>query len=195
MADYGFPPAAIHPDRPPHQPLRVGFVGTLSDYKGAEVFARAVEHSGLGPDELHASIHGHLDWFPEVAERLRALAADVPALELAGPFAPADREKVLADLDLQVVPSLWWENSPLTIHEAHQRGIPVLASDRGGMAELLSHGGGHTFPPGDHAALAGLISEIVNDPSQIDAMRRSIPPVKPIEEDVALLEELARALA
>ena len=193
VADYGFPPAPVRPEAPVTAPLRVGYVGTLSDYKGVEVFARAVEHSGLTPDELRASVHGHLDWFPEVAARLRAVADDCPALTLAGPFDPSDRERVLATLDLLVVPSLWWENSPLTIHEAHQRGLPVLASDRGGMAELLSHGGGHVFPPGDHVALAGLLSELAAEPARVAQMRRTIPPVRPIEDDVALVERLARA--
>ncbi len=212
MSDYGFPavetlsvgganrsggagPSGGAGRPAANAPLRIGYVGTLSDYKGPEVFARAVESSGLGPERLRATFHGHLDWFPDLAERLRALAARVPALELVGPFAPSEREQVLAGLDLMVVPSLWWENSPLTIHEAHQRGIPVLTSDRGGMAELVSHGGGRTFPPGNHVALAGLIRALVDDPGLVDALRRSIPAVKPIEDDVALLERLMGELA
>jgi glycosyltransferase involved in cell wall biosynthesis len=190
VSDYGFPPAPVIPPRPLRRPIRFGFVGTLSDYKGVEVFARAVAATGRSSDELVASIHGHLDWFPEVAAELRQLADDCPLLELAGPFDPSRRDRVLGALDVLVVPSLWWENSPLTIHEAHQRGIPVLASDRGGMAELLAAGGGHTFPPGDADALAALICELVDEPEQIEILRRAIPPVKPIEDDVKLLEEL-----
>ncbi len=176
------------------RPLRVGFIGTLSDYKGAEVFARAVARTGLGPEALRASVHGHLDWFPEVAERLRGLAADCVALDLAGPFAPHERDAIFARLDVLVVPSLWWENSPLTIHEAHQRGVPVFTSDRGGMAELVSRGGGRVFPPGDDAALARLLQHVVSDPREVDAMRATIPVVKPIEDDVSLIERLGAEL-
>ena len=194
VADYGFPePPDPPPRRPAGQPLVAGYVGTLSDYKGVEVFARAVAASGLGPDRLRAPVHGHLDWFPDVAERLRGIAAGAPALELRGPFAPADREAVFAELDLLVVPSVWWENSPLTIHEAFQRGVAVLTSDRGGMAELVAKGGGRTFPPGDADALGRLLVELADAPEQVDALAASRPPVRPLSEDVALVEELVAA--
>lgn len=191
VADYGFPAPAPVTATPAGRPLRVGTVGTLSDYKGVEVVGRAVAATGLGPDRLQVSIHGHLDWFPEVAARLGAIAEVTPALTLAGPFAPADREAVFAELDLLIVPSLWWENSPLTIHEAFQRGVPVLTSDLGGMAELVERGGGLTFAPGDHDALAALLVQLAGDPSQVDALAATIPAVRSIDEDVVLLETLA----
>lgn len=193
VADYGFPAASPAVRRAPGTPLRVGYVGTLSDYKGVLVLARAVEAAGLPPERMTVGVHGHLDWFPDVAAELRTIAARAPGLRLAGPFAPAEREAVFAALDLLVVPSLWWENSPLTIHEAFQRGVPVLTSDRGGMAELVAHGGGAVFPPGDHAALAQLLRELAADPARVAELAASIPPVRPLAEDVRLVERLARA--
>jgi glycosyltransferase involved in cell wall biosynthesis len=197
QADYGFSrpatPPAPRAARAPGAPLRVAYVGTLSDYKGVEVFARAVERVEEG---LTATIHGHLEWFPEVATRLRSIAARCrDRLLLAGPFEPDSRDAVLSGIDLLVVPSLWWENSPLTIHEAWQHGIPVLASDRGGMAELLAQGGGATFPPGDDLALAELLLAAASDPTQLADWAAGIPPVRSIGEDVKLLEKLARELS
>jgi glycosyltransferase involved in cell wall biosynthesis len=145
---------------------------------------------------VHGSVHGHLDWFPEEAQRLAAIAERCPAaLALPGPFAPHERSRVLAGLDVLVVPSLWWENSPLTIHEAWQHGVPVFASERGGMAELVGRGGGALFPPGDHAALAGLLQRAARDPAWLRSLAATIPGVRPIEEDVRLLERLARDAA
>lgn len=192
-ADYGFPPPAPIPPRgATGSPVRVGFVGTLSDYKGVELFARAAA-AATGP--LRCSIHGPTTWFPDVTERLRAVEATCEHLELAGPFAPDDKAAIYAQLDLLVVPSVWWENSPLTIHEAWQHGVPVLTSDRGGMAELVGHGGGASFPVGDEAALARALSDVAADPSRIDAWRATIPPVRAIGEDVALLERLHAELS
>lgn len=192
-ADYGFPPAvSVAPaTRDDDAPLRVGYVGTLSDYKGVEIFARAVTEVGAAPERFAASIHGHTEWFPEISARLEAIADDCPSLTLAGPFGVDEKDAVWSALDLLVVPSLWWENSPLTIHEAWQHGVPVLASDRGGMAELIAHGGGATFPPGDASALAAHLSALLDDRTPLDAWRCSIPPVRPISEDVQLLERLA----
>ncbi len=198
FADYGFPaPAADRPARVRRargDPLRVGFVGTLSEYKGADVLAHAVARSGLGAAQLSASIHGALDWFPEVGAELVALAATTPALHLRGPFDPARREGIYAELDLLVVPSLWWENSPLTIHEAWQRGVPVLTSDLGGMAELAAQGGARVFPPGDVEALAALLVELAGDPTVLDALVAGIPEVRPIADDVVLFEQLGEQL-
>jgi len=192
VADYGFPapPPRRPARRPAGGPLRAGYVGTLSDYKGVLVFARAVAQSGLPRSRLLAPVHGHLDWFPEIAAELRRVAATTPALELRGPFPPGRREEVFAELDLLVVPSLWWENSPLTIHEAFQRGVPVLTSARGGMAELVARGGGETFPPGDAAALAQKLVLHADQPARIDALAAAIPPVRALSEDVALVERL-----
>lgn len=189
-ADYGFPPPAPAPAREGQaDPPRVAFVGTLSDYKGVEVFARAV--ASLPRGTVEATIHGEPSWFPRVAEVLGGLEAETPDLRLAGAFAPERREGVFAGIDWLVVPSLWWENSPLTIHEAHQRGVPVLASDRGGMAELLARGGGLTFAPGDHEALGRLLARLARDPDVWRRCAASIPPVRPIGEDVRLLERIA----
>jgi glycosyltransferase involved in cell wall biosynthesis len=196
VADYGFPDPEPRPPRvPAGSPLRVGYVGTLSDYKGVEIFARAVELSGLPETRLQASIHGHLDWFPDVAARLARIAERSPALTLAGPFAQEDREAVFAGFDLLVVPSLWWENSPLTIHEAFQRGVPVLTSDRGGMAELVAGGGGLTFPPGDAEALARRLVELAEQPDRVDELAAGIPGVRRLAEDVALVEQLVGEIA
>jgi glycosyltransferase involved in cell wall biosynthesis len=195
-ADYGFPPAVpvARPIRDADAPLHVGFVGTLSDYKGAEVFARAVAAVGASPERLAASIHGHTEWFPEISARLQQVADGCPALTLAGPFGADRKDAVWSALDLLVVPSLWWENSPLTIHEAWQRGVPVLASELGGMAELVAQGGGATFPPGDADALAAQLAALLDDPAPLESWRASIPPVRLIAEDVALLESLAAEL-
>jgi len=62
------------------------------------------------------------------------------------------------------------------------------------MAELLAQGGGATFPPGDEAALAGLLARAAREPELLEAWRKGIPPVRDITEDVRLIESLAREL-
>jgi glycosyltransferase involved in cell wall biosynthesis len=53
-----------------------------------------------------------------------------------------------------VVPSIWYENSPNVILEAFAHRTPVVASDLGGMAELVEDGvNGLRFTPGDASSL------------------------------------------
>ena len=70
-------------------------------------------------------------------------------------------QEVLAGFDVLVVPSTWYENSPLTIHEARQCGVPVIASRLGGMEELVHDGvDGALFAPGDSVDLARVIRSL-----------------------------------
>ncbi|MFA5126564.1 MAG: glycosyltransferase [Patescibacteria group bacterium] len=62
--------------------------------------------------------------------------------------------ELLGSMDILVVPSLCYENSPTVIYEALGMGLPVLASDIGGVSELIREGvNGWVFPAGDFAAL------------------------------------------
>ncbi|TOE31852.1 hypothetical protein CGJ44_25955, partial [Vibrio parahaemolyticus] len=46
---------------------------------------------------------------------------------------------LLKDVDWVIVPSTWWENSPMVIQEAFNHGRPLIVSDIGGMAEKVAH--------------------------------------------------------
>lgn len=59
---------------------------------------------------------------------------------------------LLNKADILVVPSLCYENSPTVIYEALSIGLPVIATDIGGVAELIKEGkNGWIFPAGDFA--------------------------------------------
>ncbi len=88
--------------------------------------------------------------------------------------------QVHAGLDVLVVPSVWYENSPTVILEAYAAGTPVLVSDLGGMAELVQDGvSGFTFSTGNAAALAGLLQRLMDHREDLEALRAACPPSKP----------------
>ncbi len=63
-----------------------------------------------------------------------------------------------------IVPSIWYENQPFTILEAFAAGKPVIASDMGGMAELVANRErGLLVKPGDSQALANAMNQIASD--------------------------------
>src|SRR5262249_42018856 len=120
----GYPGPVFPPRRrDPRRPLRARYVGGIYPSKGVHVLVRALRE--LAGEPLELSVHGHLDWFPDYAAGLRAEAADL-AVTFHGPFEPARVDEVLSRLDLLVVPSIWYENMPITIHEAHRHGMPVV---------------------------------------------------------------------
>ncbi|HWO41241.1 MAG TPA: glycosyltransferase family 4 protein [Candidatus Eisenbacteria bacterium] len=65
---------------------------------------------------------------------------------------------------VQVVPSLWAEPFGIVAAEAMMRGTAVIASNSGGLAEIVRDGEtGFLVPPGDIEALAGRLTQILQD--------------------------------
>jgi glycosyltransferase involved in cell wall biosynthesis len=96
-----------------------------------------------------------------------ALARQVSARGLGGRFVLAgfrpDFDRVLPSLDL-LVQSSYTEGMPNVVLEACAAGVPVVATDVGGTAEILVDGqGGHLVPPGDPTALSQQILRILLD--------------------------------
>ncbi len=117
-------------------------------------------------------------------------------IEFMGKYKPSDVARVFSEIDVLVVPSLWYENSPLVIHEAFATRTPVLASGIGGMAELVADGkGGITFSAGSAEDLACKIQKLAEDESLRSSLARSAPKVKTIEENAQELEETYKRLA
>lgn len=186
---YGYPGPRYPPRRrDPARVLRVGYVGGIYASKGVHVLVEAFGH--LRGEPLELSIHGHMDWFPDYAASLRR-SADGAAVHFAGGFSAERVDDVLSRLDLLVVPSVWYENMPITIQEAHRHGIPVVATALGGMSEAVEHGvTGLTFPRGDSLALAEALRSLAYDAALYDRLAANRPEVATLAEVVDRLEAL-----
>jgi glycosyltransferase involved in cell wall biosynthesis len=78
---------------------------------------------------------------------------------------------LLAGARALVLPSIWYENQPFVILEAFAAGKPVIASDLGGMTELLEGGErGLLAAPGDAESLAAAMELIYSRPEKALAM-------------------------
>jgi glycosyltransferase involved in cell wall biosynthesis len=176
----------------PEGRVRFGFVGSLVWYKGGEVMLKAMRRlSGL-PAVLN--IHG--DFRPTSDPHHAALERLAGSnVVFHGRFDNDRLSEVYSSIDVLVVPSLWWENSPITIHEAFLARTPVLASGIGGMAEFVRDGvDGLHFSAGDDADLAAKMRRFLDEPDLIERLSRDFPRVKTIEEDAVVTEVRYRAL-
>lgn len=181
---------AKRPD--PDGVVRFGFVGSLVWYKGGETMVRAMQRLRDAPARL--AIYGDFrpDEDPHHRE-LRELAGD--NVEFRGRFDNARLSEVYAEIDVLVVPSTWFENSPITIHEAFLTETPVLASNIGGMAEYVRDGvDGLLFEVGDDASLAAAMRRFVDEPDLLERLSRDWMTIKTIAENAAETEFRYRGL-
>jgi glycosyltransferase involved in cell wall biosynthesis len=171
-------------------PLRVGFVGTLAPHKGCDTLIQAFRSL---PRELEAtlSIHGNLERKKSYVNDLRQLVPDDSRIEFAGPF-PRDRVgHVLSEIDVLVVPSRWYENAPVVIYEAFAAKTPVIATDLGGMSEVVEHEkNGLLFELENVKDLARQLRRLAEEPELLDRLREGIGSVKTVEDSMDEMEQL-----
>lgn len=151
-------PNTVHDPAPAADEPRSGvlYVGRLSEEKGAQVLAAAARLSdaaitvvGDGP----------------LAAALRSSAPGT--LVLAGALPRAAARAMMARAAALVVPSICYENFPITVAEAFAAGTPVIASRLGALAEIVEDGRtGWLVDPGDPAALAAAIDRAIADPQE-----------------------------
>jgi len=187
ISDYGFA-ALAHQGRVPRGgPLRIGFVGTLAQHKGAHVLLEACRL--LPADAYRLLIFGSLETFPDYVAELRRAAHGLPA-EFRGGFDGAGAAAAYRELDVLVVSSLWPENSPLVIHEAFQAGVPVVGARMGGIPDLLAQGDlGPLYQARSAPALAQVLREFIAQPERLTELAARLPRVKSLDEDAGEWEQ------
>jgi glycosyltransferase involved in cell wall biosynthesis len=194
LEDYGQPLRSLPSSkrRPPHRTF--GFFGQLTEFKGIDVLLRAfaLAARGVGGDPapvLH--VHGaNLDLQERrFRERVAALLEDCPAgVTCFGPYDPQRVGELMNAVDWVVVPSIWWENSPLVIQEAFSQGRPVICSDIGGMSEKVTHErDGLLFRVGDAHALASVLQRAVTSDRLWERLRGGVSPVHSMDAHIAVL--------
>jgi len=194
-SDYGFDVSGFckkKVEKGKQEKVRFGYTGSLVPHKGVHVLIDAFK--GLGGKKAELKIYGDLTWFPDYVAKLKEGAEDT-GVRFMGSFDNHDIPEVLSGIDVLIVPSIWFENSPLTIHEAFISGIPVITSDLGGMAELVEDGvSGLVFKTGNAADLRNKMEAIINDARLLERLRGGLPEVKTIGDDAHDMEKIYRRL-
>ncbi len=127
----------------------------------------------------------------EYYENVKSTSRGNPRVEFCGRYRHEDLPSILGSLDVVVIPSLWWENSPLVLLTALACGVPAVVSDLGGLTESVQDGvNGYSFKAGDIDALATVIRTIASSPSRLQELRAGITYPARIEEEAVLYEKL-----
>lgn len=164
----------IRPSRPLLSfPPTVAFAGRLVREKGADVlvraFARVVKElpdarlllAGEGPERNH----------------LKKLIANLnlsQSISMLGHLPHPELERKFSTAWVQAVPSLWEEPFGIVVAESMMRGTTVVASNSGGLTEIVQDGQtGILVPPGDDVALAEALVSLLRNRDLAEQMGRA----------------------
>jgi glycosyltransferase involved in cell wall biosynthesis len=129
----------------------------------------------------------------DYARLLLKLAEGDKRIEFCGTYKPTEVGDILQDIDVVVVPSTWYENYPLALHEALACNVPVIATDTGGAAEeVVNSMNGFTFRIGDEDDLKSKLQHVVQNPEILNEIKKNLEPHIPVlvEEEAYKYERL-----
>ncbi len=169
-------------------PIRVGYIGGLAEHKGIHILIKALNI--LKNESIETKIYGGLEDSPDYVDQLYELAGDDKRVKFFGSFPNEEIGTVLNGIDVLVVPSIWYENTPLVIYSAQAAGCPIIASDVGGISEVVKDSvNGLLFPAGDPQALALALKTLSHDRDLLKQMaERAIEPLSAERYASALLK-------
>ena len=182
---------------------RFAFFGRASERKGLLVLLQAcyllsLSHKGLFQLQIFG---GGLEQEPAaIQHRIHALITTCGEhIELHGRYQQMQIPKLMQQCDWVIVPSIWWENSPVVIQEAFACHKPVIGSNHGGIAEKIDGRGGIGFEPNDAADLASRMAEAIGNVQLHRSLQKQMAPPFSIEacaaQHLEFYEELMQSHA
>lgn len=143
-------------------PIKFGFIGQIAYHKGTDILVEAFKRILIGQAELY--IYGSENQEPEYCKSLKEKVEGFP-VTFRGTFPQNLLPDVLAELDFLVIPSRWYENSPLILLAALASHTPVIVSNVEGMTEFVTEGeNGFIFELGDDQDLERVLKNIIENP-------------------------------
>jgi glycosyltransferase involved in cell wall biosynthesis len=160
----------------------IGYIGRISEEKGVELLMEAFTKANNSGYQLEIAGKGNKSYIQYLVGKYH----DKNIKFLGHVVADSFYERV----DLLVVPSIWNEPFGRVVIEAYSHGVPVFASNMGGLPELINEFTGRTFSVNKKSELTSLLSDFINDKIVFDQKKiKSVADCKYTEEAIALQYE------
>jgi glycosyltransferase involved in cell wall biosynthesis len=169
---------------------RFAYFGQLNQYKGVLLLLKAaqlLQQRGVDGFLLNiygANLEGQPDAFQQEFKVLLEPVAD--RVKFRGSYRQPELITLMHENDWVIVPSIWWENSPVVIQEAFFYGRPVIGSDIGGTAEKVHNRGGVTFSARSEVSLAARLEKAIGNVALHQALRSQMG--APVTAEVCFAE-------
>jgi glycosyltransferase involved in cell wall biosynthesis len=192
----GQPNVGLLPFSDDNTRIQLTYIGQINTVKGLDIILEALL---LLPEEIRdkfqLNIHGSglkmqpVEFQSKVAKLVKKLKG---IASLHGTYEAHELPDILAGSDWVVVPSIWWENSPMVIQESLNFGRPLIVSDIGGMVEKVQHEvTGLTFRAGKAYSLANVLNKVAKKPGLRDTFSANINKPTSLSEAYQKIRNLA----
>lgn len=176
--------------RQPDEPIRFAYIGGISWQKGVHVLIEAFNALEM---ESELWIAGDESADPAYVSNLRTQAS--ASVSFLGKLTRSEVWKTLAQVDVLVVPSMWYEAFAFVVSEAFAVGVPVVASELGPLADRVRNEvDGLLVPPGNSQALRDALLRFLQDPTLLPRLQAGIQPVRTLDDHVMEIETVYKAV-
>lgn len=173
--------------------ITFGYIGGIVWHKGLHVLVDAFRK--VKSSKVRLDIYGSIHDEPEYANAIIQDAKDDARIQFKGSFHMADSSRVLNNLSVLVVPSVYYDNFPLVVLLGLAYQVPVIGSNIGGIPESVQDGkNGFLIKPARIDELAVLIERIAEKPQILQDLRNNIVRPRRIEEEASDYEAIYRNL-
>jgi len=185
-----------HQVKRPSNLLRIGYIGTFFEHKGVDLLINAflaLEPQLASRAEL--KLYGDVKQFPQYVAGLEKLVNDAgprgESVHFLGTFPNDELGAILEEIDVLVVPSRWYENTPLVMQSALATRTPLIVTDLGGMSELVKSGeNGLLFKLNDHHSLSRQLTAVLADSTLLPKFSANIEAERTVADMVDDIESV-----
>lgn len=158
------------------------FMGTFDWHKGLQVLIDGFKKNLI--NNIRLKIYGSGDENSQYVKSLYKSAKKDKRIEFCGVYKYEDLPKIMKEISVMVIPSVYKEIYPLVIQLGFAYKKPIIASNIGGIPESIKDGiNGYLFDAGNANQLNSIISKISNDPSTLEKLKKNIVSPPYIEEE------------
>lgn len=188
--DYSY----IEENKEPNE-LVFAFMGTIAWHKGLHILIDAFKK--VRGQKVKLKIYGEGDEKSDYVKSLYKLSKDDNRIEFCGRFMYKDLAKIMKNISVIIIPSVYKEIYPLVMETGFAFKKPVIASNIGGIPESVKDNiNGFLFEVGNVDQLSDILNRISDDPELIKKLKQNIKQPPHIEEEALtytrIYEELAK---
>jgi glycosyltransferase involved in cell wall biosynthesis len=169
----------------PSEKIRIGYLGNLTPIKGVHVLVDAFRKINTHNKMLELRLFGDPNKVPGYGKKLLWYSGGDERVRFMGAYVNRQVPDLLREIDVLVIPSLWYEVSPLVILEGFASQTPVVVSNIPNLVDQVTDGlNGLTFEAGNVSSLTKTLQRILDEPGLLAHLTYGIRPGKSHDEQM-----------